>query len=59
MPPAFLNPNGPKEKVEVVQLSSGGAKREALLQGRRVSPWAGRPRLTGKAHRISCSSTAA
>ncbi|MCY4438991.1 MAG: ABC transporter substrate-binding protein [Deltaproteobacteria bacterium] len=34
MLPAFLNANGLKGKVKVVQLSSGGAKREALLQGK-------------------------
>ena len=34
MLPAFINANGLKGKVKVVQLSSGGAKREALLQGK-------------------------
>lgn len=34
MLPAFLSANGLKGKVKVVQLSSGGAKREALLQGK-------------------------
>lgn len=34
MLPAFLNANGLQGKVKVVQLSSGGAKREALLQGK-------------------------
>ena len=34
MLPAFLNANGLKGKVRVVQLSSGGANREALLQGK-------------------------
>ncbi len=32
--PAFINANNLKGKVRVVQLSSGGAKREALLQGK-------------------------
>ena len=32
--PAFLNANNLQGKVKVVQLSSGGAKREALLQGK-------------------------
>lgn len=32
--PAFVNANNLKGKVKVVQLSSGGAKREALLQGK-------------------------
>ncbi len=34
MLPAFLNANGLQGKVKVVQLSSRGAKREALLQGK-------------------------